>query len=227
MTADSLVLQARDLHKSYIAGRSLFTIALLELHAGTAYALTGQNGAGKTTLMRILAGLEPASQGSLQYQAASVPCAQFPARYPREWRRSILYVHQQPYMLRGTVHSNVAYGLRQWQLAPAELEARVKAALSWAQLEGLAGRDAKSLSGGERQRVALARAHALQPRLWLLDEPTANLDGASREQVIALIDQLTRSGASVVIATHDRDLLERAALHRLKLQDGALLERQP
>ncbi|MGB7481920.1 MAG: ABC transporter ATP-binding protein, partial [Burkholderiaceae bacterium] len=78
------------------------------------------------------------------------------------------------------------------------------------------------LSGGEKQRVALARARILAPQLLLLDEPTANLDGAAREQVIALVPALMAEGRSVVMACHDRDLISLPAVQRLKLRDGRL-----
>jgi tungstate transport system ATP-binding protein len=136
----------------------------------------------------------------------------------------MVYVHQQPYMLRGSVQHNVGYALRAWGLPATESEARISAALQWARLATLARRDAQVLSGGERQRLALARVHALAPDLWLLDEPTANLDGASREGVIELITQLTASGVAVVVVSHDRDLLARAQLKRYCLQDGQLLD---
>jgi tungstate transport system ATP-binding protein len=82
------------------------------------------------------------------------------------------------------------------------------------------------LSGGETQRVALARAKVLQPKLLLLDEPTSNLDGVAREQVIALIPTLVNSGSSIIMACHDRDLIALPGVQRLKLQDGRLQARQ-
>jgi tungstate transport system ATP-binding protein len=78
------------------------------------------------------------------------------------------------------------------------------------------------LSGGEKQRVALARAKVLRPKLLLLDEPTANLDGPAREQVIALIPTLLEAGTTVVMACHDRDLIGLPGVRRLKLRDGRI-----
>jgi tungstate transport system ATP-binding protein len=224
-TNAAIQLSVKGLRKSY-GNKLLLDIASFDLRAGDALALTGQNGAGKTTFMRVLAGLEAAEQGTLARNGEAANCATLPAHYPQVWRKEIMYVHQQPYMLRGTVRSNVAYGLKAWGLSIDEITNRVNAALSWAQLNALEMRDAKTLSGGEKQRVALARAHALAPQVWLLDEPTANLDGASREQVIALIKQLAQSGSTVVVATHDRDLLARASLTRLKLQDREIQQRE-
>jgi tungstate transport system ATP-binding protein len=94
--------------------------------------------------------------------------------------------------------------------------------MAWAGVAHLNGTNPATLSGGEKQRVALARARVLQPRLLLLDEPTANLDGPAREQVISLIPTLLERGSSVVMACHDRDLIGLPGIHRLKLRDGRL-----
>jgi len=94
--------------------------------------------------------------------------------------------------------------------------------MEWAGVGYLRNTDPARLSGGEKQRVALARARVLQPRLLLLDEPTANLDGAAREQVIALIPTLVEQGTTVVMACHDRDLIGLPGVRRLKLRDGHL-----
>lgn len=94
--------------------------------------------------------------------------------------------------------------------------------MAWAGVRHLAASNPVTLSGGEKQRVALARARVLQPRLLLLDEPTANLDGEAREQVIALIPTLIHAGSSVVMACHDRDLINLPEVRRLKLREGRL-----
>jgi tungstate transport system ATP-binding protein len=103
-----------------------------------------------------------------------------------------------------------------------EVRAEVEQAMEWAGVVHLRESDPASLSGGEKQRVALARAKVLRPKLLLLDEPTANLDGAAREQVIALIPTLIAAGGSVVMACHDPDLIGLPGVRRLKLRDGRI-----
>jgi tungstate transport system ATP-binding protein len=98
----------------------------------------------------------------------------------------------------------------------------VDQAIDWAGLAHLRGSRPAHWSGGEKQRVALARAKVLSPKLLLLDEPTSNLDGAAREQVIALIPALVQAGSTVVMACHDRDLIGLPGVQRLKLRDGSL-----
>ncbi|MGB0721508.1 MAG: ABC transporter ATP-binding protein [Gammaproteobacteria bacterium] len=159
--------------------------------------LRGGNGTGKSTLLKILAGLEPADRGVFDTGSG-----------PRTWRRArqqllalCVYVHQQPYMLDGSVRRNVAFAVR--RLPRAIRNPMTAEALEWAGLEDLAEQPATTLSGGERQRVALARAWLRRPSIMLLDEPTANLDDQARVRALQLLTRLREQGTALVIATHD------------------------
>jgi tungstate transport system ATP-binding protein len=123
-------------------------------------------------------------------------------------------------MFSTSVADNIGYGLRARGEPKAAVERAVEEAIAWAGVGHARGTDPSRLSGGEKQRVALARAKVLRPKLLLLDEPTANLDGPAREQVIALIPTLLEAGSSVVMACHDRDLIGLPGVKRLKLRDG-------
>ncbi|QOY93829.1 energy-coupling factor ABC transporter ATP-binding protein [Massilia sp. UMI-21] len=218
MSADhTALLTLHGLRKRH-GERILFEIDTLAIAAATAYVLTGANGAGKSTLLRMLAGLERCEACTVDFDGRSMPLHP----YPGELRRAIVFVHQHPIMFSTSVFHNIAYGLlargeRRRSVAP-----RVEEAMQWAGVAHLRDSDPARLSGGEKQRVALARARVLQPRLLLLDEPTANLDGPAREQVMALIPTLLDRGGSVVMACHDRDLIGLPGIHRLKLRDGRL-----
>ena len=198
--------------------RLLFDIDELTLEAASAYVLTGVNGVGKSTLLRVLAGLDTAQVDGVTFEGK--PVALHP--YPQLLRRAIVYVHQHPIMFSTSVAHNIGYGLAARGDAKAQVARLVEEAMAWAGVGYLADTDPARLSGGEKQRVALARARVLQPRLLLLDEPTANLDGAAREQVIALIPTLMEQGTTVVMACHDRDLIGLPGVRRLKLRDGQL-----
>ena len=198
--------------------RTLFEIEQLAIEAGTAYVLTGVNGAGKSTLLRMLAGLERCDACTVDFDGRSLPLHP----YPQALRRAIVFVHQHPIMFSTSVAHNIAYGLLARGESRRSVAPRVEDAMAWAGVAHLRDTDPARLSGGEKQRVALARARGLQPRLLLLDEPTANLDGPAREQVIELIPTLLEQGSSVVMACHDRDLIGLPGIHRLKLRDGRL-----
>lgn len=208
--------------KKRFGERQLFDINRLVLRCGAAYVLTGLNGTGKSTLLRILAGLETADVESVRFLEAEATLSP----YPKVLRDAVVYVHQHPVMFSTSVAENIAYGLTARGLAREEITRRVDEAMQWAGVEHLRRSKPATLSGGEKQRVALARARVLRPQLLLLDEPTSNLDGAAREQVIALIPSLVAEGRTVVMACHDRDLISLPGVERLKLRDGRLQARQ-
>lgn len=201
--------------------RTLFDIETLEIERASAYVLTGVNGAGKSTLLRMLAGLERCGACMVEFDGRRMPL--YP--YPEVLRRAIVYVHQHPIMFSTSVGHNIAYGLLARGVDRRTIRDTVEEAMHWAGVEHLRELDPSRLSGGEKQRVALARARVLQPQLLLLDEPTANLDGPAREQVLGLIPTLLEAGSSVVMACHDRDLIGLPGVRRLKLRDGRLEHR--
>ncbi|MDY0978083.1 energy-coupling factor ABC transporter ATP-binding protein [Massilia sp. CFBP9012] len=211
------LLTVHGLRKAY-GERLLFDVARLEIEKGGAYVLTGANGTGKSTLLRMLGGLERCDACTVEFEGSRLPL--YP--YPQALRRAIVYVHQHPIMFSTSVGHNIAYGLLVRGVDRGRVRGLVDEAMAWAGVLHLRDNDPARLSGGEKQRVALARARVLQPRLLLLDEPTANLDGAAREQVIGLIPTLVGQGASVVMACHDRDLINLPGVRRLKLREGQL-----
>jgi tungstate transport system ATP-binding protein len=199
--------------------RTVLDGAAFELEAGAAYVLTGDNGAGKSTLLRILGGLERADAGTMRFDGRALDLA---AGYPAGLRAQILYVHQHPYLFQTSVAGNIGYGLARRGVGRAERERLVAEAIDWAGLGAVAGTPPHRLSGGERQRVALARARALSPRLYLFDEPTASLDAAARRRAVALIERLKSDRNCVVVACHDRELIELPNVRRLELADGTI-----
>ncbi|NMM37081.1 MAG: energy-coupling factor ABC transporter ATP-binding protein [Glaciimonas sp.] len=211
------LLQLRQLRKRH-GPRLVLDIDNFSLASASAYVLTGANGAGKSTLLRILAGLETAECGEIALLGQSMSLTPYPAAL----RAAIIYVHQHPVMFAGSVAANIGFGLKLRGNSRASRVAHTLEAMAWAGVTHLRDNLATTLSGGEKQRVALARARILKPRLLLLDEPTSNLDGSAREQVIRLIPTLLAEGSSVIMACHDRDLIALPQVQRLKLRDGRL-----
>jgi tungstate transport system ATP-binding protein len=208
------LLEVSGLHKRF-GTRVLFDDTGLVLHAGHGYVLSGANGTGKTTLLRMLAGLETADAGQLRFRGESA----HGTTIAEAWRREIVYVHQQPYLFRTTLEMNLEYGLARRGVPLMERRARASEALAWAGLADRRGVPPHKLSGGEAQRAALARARLLNPALLLLDEPTANLDGAARKQVLDLVTALCIDDHTVLIASHDPEILRLAILDRLNVAD--------
>jgi tungstate transport system ATP-binding protein len=202
---------AAGLRKSFGA-RLLFDIERLTVEEGRTYILTGPNGSGKTTLLRILAGLDRAQAGEVQFRGAAL----------ESLHRSIVYVHQHPYLFHTSLRRNLEYGLKCRGIAPEERGRRVDEAIAWAGLGAHLRTPPANLSGGEKQRAALARARALQPDLLLLDEPTSSLDKEGRAQTVALLGQLRDEKRTVIVACHDQEVIALAGTQRLRLQDGRL-----
>jgi tungstate transport system ATP-binding protein len=198
--------------------RTLLDACSIHLSAGETCVLTGDNGSGKTTLLRVLCGLDRVQAGSVRFAGQSLAGALPPAL-----RRALQYVPAHPYLFATSVRANIDYGLRAQGVDLAERGRRTDAAIDWARLSTVIDAPPQRLSSGEKQRVAIARARVLEPRVVLLDEPTANLDRGSRQQVIELIAELSRAGTAVLIAAHDRELIELSGARRLHLEDGQVL----
>jgi len=211
------VIEVTGLLKSW-SGRPVLRIPQLVLEAGSSYVLSGDNGAGKSTLLRILAGLEPAQVASFTFEGRPMQLD----RLPEQVRRQIGFVHQHPYMFSSSALANVEYGLRVRGLTRNGQARLAHEALAWAGMAELAHAPAQRLSGGEQQRVALARVKVLSPRVYLLDEPTANLDAAGRRRIIELIAQLSAADKVVMIACHDLEMINLPGVVRLHLENGSL-----
>jgi tungstate transport system ATP-binding protein len=213
----SAVLELTALKKSF-GTRCLLDLGPLTLDAGVIYALTGDNGSGKSTLLRILAGLERADTIALEFGGVPVDGA----GYPASLRRDIIYVHQHPYLFNTSIAANIEYGLKMRGMDAATRTATAQEAVTWAGLDRVAHVPPKRLSGGEKQKVAIARARVLNPRLLLVDEPTANLDRAAREQIVALLSATASANNCVVVACHDQELIDLPHVVRLHLEDGKI-----
>ncbi|MGB9853780.1 MAG: ABC transporter ATP-binding protein [Candidatus Bathyarchaeales archaeon] len=171
----------------------------IEINEGEILSLLGPNGSGKTTLLKILAFLEKPTSGEVYFTNRKVT-----EQNMMQMRAESTMVFQTTVLFDATVYDNVAYGLKVRKIPKNEIVERVGKALKLVGLEGFDKRYAKKLSGGEQQRVALARAIALNTKLLLLDEPTANLDpknAALIEEIIATVNRELKT--TIVMATHN------------------------
>ncbi|MFA6148063.1 MAG: ATP-binding cassette domain-containing protein [bacterium] len=189
----------------------------LTIVKGRLYTLTGPNGAGKSTLLGILAFLAPPTSGEVFYAGKRVDWN--PAAL-EEYRRKVTLLHQSPYLFGGSVHDNVAFGLKVRGIHGEDQRSRIDEALDTVGLRDFRGRKARELSGGESQRVAMARALALNPEVLLLDEPLANIDRETAGLLETVIASLPARGTTVVMTTHDPDHAGRLNGESILLERG-------
>lgn len=191
----------------------------LQLQPGKLYALQGENGAGKSTLLQLLALLQTPESGEFRFEQQPVGRR---GRSLRSLRQQVTLLEQNPLLFAGSVEQNLAFGLKLRGIRGAEAQRRIDAGLEATGLQGFKPRTARELSGGESRRVALARALVLQPKLLLLDEPTANLDTGQVAALERFLVRLPATGMTLVIATHDAEQPHRLGGEILRLQNGRL-----
>jgi molybdopterin-binding protein len=196
-------------------GRTILLVRSLDVFEGELTVLIGENGSGKTTLLRVLNGLIAPTEGSAEFCGKSIATDGL-----GEVRRSTVLVHQSPLLFRGTVGFNVGYGPRIRGLSRAQASEVASRSLRRVGLVDFERRRVSALSGGEQQRVALARALALSPRTLLLDEPTANVDEHSRREIETTIRDVSASGTTVIISTHNMELAYRLCDRLLRMEAG-------
>jgi putative ABC transport system ATP-binding protein len=218
------MLIAKDLEKTYHSGdRTLTVLRDVNLHVGEGdfIAILGPSGSGKTTLLGLLAGLDTPSRGSVHIAGTDLdPLSEDErARFRRD---TVGFVFQSFQLIPSlTARENVQI--------PLELRGDSGAAERAARLLERVGLGKRldhyptQLSGGEQQRVALARAFVHEPRILFADEPTGNLDAATGESIIRLMEELNRErGTTLVLVTHDPALAQRAR-RTIRLADGGVV----
>ncbi|MCH2098736.1 MAG: cell division ATP-binding protein FtsE [Pseudomonadales bacterium] len=208
--------------KRYPDGTDALVDVSLRLERGELAFLTGHSGAGKSTLLRLLLRLELPSRGALR--VAGLDLARMKARAIPRYRQQIGAVFQDPHLLEDrSVFDNVALPLIIAGYRSADRAARARAALTRVGLAERAEVRPERLSTGERQRVGIARAVVARPAVLLADEPTGNLDPGLSEEIMALFRLFQSIGTTVLIASHDIDLIERFDARVLTLDAGRLV----
>lgn len=195
----------------------------LRVREGEFVYLCGPSGAGKSTLIKLILAYEQATSGQVLVAGRNVQVLK--ASSIPYLRRNIGVVWQDFKLLnRRTVFDNVAISLEILGLRPREINRRVHQILEVVGLDRYATTMPLMLSGGEQQRVAIARALVNEPTLLLADEPTGNLDPDLSVEIMNLLLDLQQKGTTVMVATHDRSLLERYSQRRILLNRGHLIE---
>jgi cell division transport system ATP-binding protein len=216
------MIQLFHVTKEYPGEPPALSDVTLEVEKGEFVFLTGPSGAGKSTLLRLIFCAEAPTAGQILLFGKNV--ARVAATEVPYVRRNIGVVFQDFKLLQDrTVAENVALPLEVRALPEREIRRRVKGLLRSVGLEHRGDKFPPSLSGGEQQRVAVARALAADPALLLADEPTGNLDADRTVEVMELLAGANARGTTVLIATHDRSILERYKRRVVALERGRLL----
>lgn len=219
------MIQFTDVYKRYPSGKEALKRLNLYIEQGAMVFVTGRSGAGKTTLLRLIALIERHSRGQIIVNSQNLERVKG-GRIPL-FRRNIGFMFQDHRLLNDrTVFDNVALPMIVSGYSYQETRKRVHAALDKVGLLALEKAFPPSLSGGEQQRVGIARAVVHRPALLLADEPTGNLDPALSWESMKLFEQFNQVGVTVVIASHDLEMIRRMKKPIITLKAGSLLTRE-
>lgn len=212
--------------KKYDGGVKALQDVSFHLDPGEMVFLTGHSGAGKSTLLRLVLMLERATRGQVLVDGKNL--GKTPSRHAPRVRQRIGMIFQDHKLLRDkTVFDNVSLPLMIAGMRYPDIRKRVRAALDKVGLLSKEKSWPSMLSGGEQQRVGIARAIVSMPPLLLADEPTGNLDPNLSRELFALFEQISEQGATVLIASHDLDLIRRTRKRVLVLSNGRLADDIP
>jgi putrescine transport system ATP-binding protein len=215
-------LQIRDVVKDFGSGTLAVNHVSLDIQKGEIFALLGSSGCGKTTLLRMLAGFETPTSGSIVLDGQDL------AGLPPYLRPINMMFQSYALFPHLTVWDNIAFGLKREGMPKGEIAERVEAMLKLVQLQKYGKRKPHQLSGGQQQRVALARSLAKRPQLMLLDEPLGALDKKLREETqVELANIIYDVGVTCVMVTHDQEEAMTMASRIAVMSEGKILQVGP
>ena len=220
------MIRLENVSKVYPAGaRPALDGVTIEIDKGEFVFLIGQSGSGKSTVLRLLLREEQVTSGEVFVDGRSV--THMANRKVPDLRRRIGCVFQDFRLLpKKNVYENVAFALEVINKSPKQIRRTVPEVLELVGLEGKAQRMPNELSGGEQQRVAIARAFVNRPLLLLADEPTGNLDPDTSQGIMSLLERINRTGTTVVMATHDNNIVDAMRRRVIELEFGKVIRDQ-
>ena len=217
------MIEAQKISKLYSRGVYALRELSLRVDKGEFVFLTGPSGAGKSTLLRLLLRQDVPSEGRLVVGGRDL--ARLSVRQVQAYRRSLGFVFQDFKLLPNkTVLDNVAFVPRVLGMPLAQQQRRTFQVLKWVGLQHRMNAFPMELSGGEQQRIAIARALVNDPVIILADEPTGNLDPDLSLEIMNLFREINARGTTVLVATHDRELIRRVGRRTLTLDRGSIVE---
>ena len=217
------MIETYHLSKFYSRGVYALRDLSLTIDKGEFIFLTGPSGAGKSTLLRLLLREDLPSEGDLKVLGRDLKALN-PSQV-QTFRRTVGFVFQDFRLIpRFSVFQNVAFVMRVLGLPVSTQQRKTFQVLKWVGLQHRMNAYPEELSGGEQQRVAIARALVNDPQLVLADEPTGNLDPDLSLEIMNLFREINARGTTVVVATHDRELIRRVGRRSVTLDHGRIVE---
>jgi cell division transport system ATP-binding protein len=217
------VIETYHLSKLYKRGVYALRDLSLSIDKGEFMFLTGPSGAGKSTFLRLLLRQDLPSEGDLKVSGRDLSL--MTSTEVQAYRRTVGFVFQDFRLIpRFTVFQNVAFVMRVLGIALATQQRKTFQVLKWVGLQHRMNAFPEELSGGEQQRIAIARALVNDPQLILADEPTGNLDPDLSLEIMNLFREINARGTTVVVATHDRELIRRVGRRSITLDHGKIVE---
>jgi cell division transport system ATP-binding protein len=217
------VIEAQHLSKFYSRGLYALRDLSLNVDKGEFVFLTGPSGAGKSTLLRLLLCQEKPSEGAITVNGHDLTTLS--RTDIQEYRRGIGFIFQDFKLIPSrTVFENVAFVLEVLGVPSSQQRRRAFQVLKWVGLQHRMNAHPRDLSGGEQQRIAIARALVNDPALILADEPTGNLDPDLSLEIMNLLREVNAGGTTVLVATHDRELIRLVGRRTITLDHGRIVE---
>ncbi len=215
------MIRFEDVYKRYPGGRDALRGVSFHVERGEMIFLTGPSGAGKSTLLKLITLIETPTRGTVLVGGQNT--TRLSRRGIPAFRQKLGIVFQDHKLLYDrSIFDNVALPLVIIGLGPREIARRVRAALDHVGLLGREHHAPITLSTGEQQRIGIARAIASRPEIVVADEPTGNLDPALSLDIMRLFARFNDVGVTLLIATHDLELIERFDYRRVRLVDGVI-----
>jgi cobalt/nickel transport system ATP-binding protein len=219
----SIILEARDIRYRYPRGLEAIRGISFHIRRGEKIALVGPNGAGKSTLLTMFNGMIRPESGVMLFDNQPIL---YDAASLRMLRKRVGFVLQNPdrQIIAPTVYQDVAFGPTNLGYSGPEVKEAVTRALRHVGLEGFERRPPHQLSGGEKKRVAIAGVLAMDPDVLVFDEPTSGLDPSGSEDIMELLDELNHEGKTIIISTHDVELVYPWADKAILMLGGQILQ---
>lgn len=216
------MIEFTDVVKSYTVGTKALRGVTMQIEDGEFAFLVGPSGSGKSTIIKLITGELKPTSGTVHVNGYSLE--RIRKREIPYLRRTVGVVFQDFRLIdTKTVYENVAFAMRVIGAREKEIKDRVPYVLELVGLENKGKRHPGELSGGEQQRLAIARALVNNPSTIIADEPTGNLDPARSFEIMALLQEINNLGTTMLVVTHERDLVERFGKRVIAIDDGVVI----